>query len=129
MGKIVFGVIAIMASIILVESLQCNKCSVGLFGFCLNSNTENCTTSTSVCLTGKATFPSLTSFSGFNTQGCAENSTCSNYNGTLLGATYTVTVACCSSDKCNPITLSGAPSAKLSMSALLGAAVVASMLY
>uniref|UniRef100_A0A667X9W4 UPAR/Ly6 domain-containing protein n=1 Tax=Myripristis murdjan TaxID=586833 RepID=A0A667X9W4_9TELE len=109
-------------------SLTCNKCTVGLFGFCVDSSETSCTTNTSVCYTGKASFPSISGFSGFSQQGCREPSGCNaTTNGTILGATYQVEIQCCNSDKCNPVTLSGAPSTKLSLTAAIGAAVLASV--
>ncbi|GAA6235553.1 uncharacterized protein LOC108890302 [Lates japonicus] len=129
MGRIVFGVIAVLASLMLVDSLTCNKCTFGLIGFCLNSAEETCTSNSSVCFTGKATFPKLTSFSGFNTQGCKDNSTGCNMTASavLLGVTYETRLECCSADKCNPVTLSGAPSTRMTLTATIGAAVLASV--
>ncbi|CAB1351317.1 unnamed protein product, partial [Coregonus sp. 'balchen'] len=102
-----------------LTSLTCNKCSVGLLGVCMNAADEVCITNKSSCFTGRATFPSLTSFVGFNTQGCLESIMCNTTtNATLLGATYTSVKTCCDSNKCNPVTISGATSAKLSYSML-----------
>ncbi|KAK6323590.1 hypothetical protein J4Q44_G00059290 [Coregonus suidteri] len=141
MNKIIFGILAVVASFMLAESaskfsltsLTCNKCSVGLLGVCMNAADEVCITNKSSCFTGRATFPSLTSFVGFNTQGCLESIMCNTTtNATLLGATYTSVKTCCDSNKCNPVTISGATSAKLSVTTALGAALVASvwsMLY
>uniref|UniRef100_A0A672Z7G4 UPAR/Ly6 domain-containing protein n=1 Tax=Sphaeramia orbicularis TaxID=375764 RepID=A0A672Z7G4_9TELE len=110
------------------ESLTCNKCTFGLLGVCLNQAEETCSTNTSVCFTGRATFPSLTAFVGFNTQGCREPSQCTNTTtGTLLGVTYESKIECCSKDKCNPITISGAPSTKMSLTVAITAAVLASV--
>uniref|UniRef100_A0A8C5AAP8 UPAR/Ly6 domain-containing protein n=1 Tax=Gadus morhua TaxID=8049 RepID=A0A8C5AAP8_GADMO len=109
------------------DSLDCNKCSVGLVGICLNSNTLTCTTNTSVCFTGKATFPSISSFSGFNTQGCREPAGCNmTSSSTLLGANVSTTVTCCASDKCNPTTISSGTSVQLSLTAAC-VAVLASL--
>ncbi|KAM4630917.1 uncharacterized protein ACJ7VT_000511 [Polymixia lowei] len=128
MGRIVYGIIAAIASFMLAESLTCNKCTVGLVGFCLNSAEETCATNTSVCFTGRASFPGIASFVGFNTQGCREPAGCdATTNGTLLGAAYTTTIECCSTDNCNPVQLNGAPTAKLSLTAAIGAAVLASV--
>uniref|UniRef100_A0A7N8XBT8 UPAR/Ly6 domain-containing protein n=1 Tax=Mastacembelus armatus TaxID=205130 RepID=A0A7N8XBT8_9TELE len=127
MARVLFGVIAIVASLVIVESLTCNKCSLGIFGTCFGSSNETCTTNTSVCYTGKAAFPSLSSFSGFNSQGCLDNATTCNAttNHTLLFATYQITLTCCSADKCNPVTISGSPTTKMTLTAALGAAIVA----
>uniref|UniRef100_A0A665VKC8 UPAR/Ly6 domain-containing protein n=1 Tax=Echeneis naucrates TaxID=173247 RepID=A0A665VKC8_ECHNA len=111
------------------ESLTCNKCTFGLVGICLNSDTEQCSSNSSVCFTGKATFPSLSDFVGFNTQGCRDDATGCNMttNATLLSVTYTTAVECCSTDQCNPVTLSGAPSTRMTLTAAVGAAVLASV--
>ncbi|KAF0024353.1 hypothetical protein F2P81_023155 [Scophthalmus maximus] len=129
MNKIVFGIVAVVASFMLVESLNCNKCKFGLVGVCLNSDSETCTSNTSVCFTGRATFSSLSDFVGFNTQGCRDNSTGCNatVSSTLLGVSYDTRVECCSTDNCNPTTVSGAPSTKMTFTAAIGAALLASV--
>jgi len=128
MARILFGIIAVVASVMLADSLTCNKCSVGLLGYCLNQADVACTeNSTEVCFTGKATFPSISGFNGFNSQGCMMPTGCNaTTNSTLMGITYQTQIECCSTDKCNPVTLSGAPTTKLSLTAALGAAVLAS---
>ncbi|XP_045914687.1 sperm acrosome membrane-associated protein 4-like [Micropterus dolomieu] len=126
MAKILFGVIAVVASLMLAESLTCNQCNYGLLGFCLSTSTATCS-NTSVCFTGKATFTGLTSV-GFNTQGCLQSTSCNvTNNGSLLGVSYTTQTTCCSTDKCNPVTISGAPSTKMTLTAAIGVAVLASM--
>uniref|UniRef100_A0A6Q2WSC5 UPAR/Ly6 domain-containing protein n=1 Tax=Esox lucius TaxID=8010 RepID=A0A6Q2WSC5_ESOLU len=128
MNKIIFGIVAVVASFMLAESLTCNKCSFGLLGVCLNPSATVCATNTSACFTGLATFPSLTSFSGFNSQGCMENALCGNStSGTILGATYNVITPCCNTNLCNPVTTSGAASVKLTVTTVIGAALVASL--
>ncbi|KAM9737170.1 uncharacterized protein ACNS7B_012919 [Menidia menidia] len=129
MGKILFVLVGCLASLILVDSLVCNKCTFGVLGICLNKANETCSGTSSVCFTGKATFPSLTSFSGFNSQGCQANATGCNMTATatLLGVQYQTEIQCCSTDNCNPVTLSGAPSTKMTLSATIGAAVLASV--
>ncbi|CAL8396612.1 uncharacterized protein LOC115535917 [Gadus morhua] len=128
MAKILCVIVAALAYFMLADSLDCNKCSVGLVGICLNSNTLTCTTNTSVCFTGKATFPSISSFSGFNTQGCREPAGCNmTSSSTLLGANVSTTVTCCASDKCNPTTISsGVSSASMSLVAVFASALMVS---
>ncbi|KAJ8000400.1 hypothetical protein DPEC_G00204430 [Dallia pectoralis] len=110
------------------ESLTCNKCSVGLVGVCLNAASQICTTNTSRCFTGKATFPSIGSFSGFNSQGCTESMFCNTTtNNTLLGASYILVNTCCNSNLCNPVIISGTTSAKHCVTATLGVALVATL--
>ncbi|XP_077404756.1 uncharacterized protein LOC144037274 [Vanacampus margaritifer] len=127
MGRIIIGVIAALACFMLVESLTCNECSFGLVGFCLTSSTVECSTNISQCFTGKATFASISTSVGFNTQGCIEEANCNvTTNATLLGVTYQATVECCSTDRCNPVQLSGAPSARMTLATAIGAAFLAS---
>uniref|UniRef100_A0A3P9I631 UPAR/Ly6 domain-containing protein n=1 Tax=Oryzias latipes TaxID=8090 RepID=A0A3P9I631_ORYLA len=100
------------------ESLVCNKCGFSVFGVCLNSGEVTCI------------FPSLTSFSGFNNQGCQDTTTGCNAttSASLLGVTYNTTISCCSSDKCNPVTItSGAPSTKMAFTAAATVALLASV--
>ncbi|XP_029298688.1 sperm acrosome membrane-associated protein 4-like [Cottoperca gobio] len=128
MARLVLGIIAVVASFMLADSLICNKCSYGLVGFCLSNSEINCTTNTSRCFTGKVSFTSLSSI-GFNTQGCIESTGCTDTtNSTLIGLSYQSTITCCSTDKCNPTTVSGAPSNKMTFTAAIGVAVLASML-
>ncbi|XP_008420994.1 long neurotoxin OH-57-like [Poecilia reticulata] len=130
MGKFVLAVVAAVASLVLVESLSCNKCSFSLLGNCLNAVNETCPSTSNVCYTGRATFPSLPDFVGFNIQGCRENATGCDATtpDTMLGVTYNTKITCCSTESCNPITLSAAPSNKMALSAAVGAAVLASTL-
>ncbi|KAM4549974.1 uncharacterized protein V3H82_019163 [Fundulus diaphanus] len=130
MGKFLFAIVAAAASLALVESLLCNKCTLSLMGKCMNAVNETCPSNSSVCYTGRATFPSLPDFVGFNIQGCRENTTSCNITtpDTLLGVTYNTKITCCSTDRCNPLTLSSAASAKMTFSAAVGAVVLASIL-
>lgn len=126
MGKIFFGIIAVVASIVLAESLTCNKCNYGLAGYCLSNTEENCTTNTSVCASTKLSFPSLTNV-GFYMLGCSEPAGCNATTNSTLLLTYEKKVDCCSTDKCNTVLLSGAPSTKMTLTAALGVAVLASV--
>ncbi|XP_054462587.1 uncharacterized protein LOC129097707 [Anoplopoma fimbria] len=127
MAKIVFVIVAVIASFMLAESLTCNKCSYGLLGFCISKANETCATNTSVCYTGKATFTGIASV-GFNTQGCREPANCNKtLNGTILNVKYETKIDCCSSNNCNPTQVSGAPSTKMTLTAAIGVAVLASM--
>lgn len=72
-------------------------------------------------------FPGLSTV-GFNRQGCREPAGCNTtINGTLLGVTYESKTECCATDKCNPVTTSGAPTSKMTLSAAIIAAVLASV--
>ncbi|KAF3707279.1 hypothetical protein EXN66_Car000452 [Channa argus] len=131
MGKVLFGIIAAVASFMLVDSLTCNQCPFGLVGFCFIPKQQICTFNTSVCYTGLATFPALSSFAGFNTQGCLDNTTTCNTTSTasILNVTYNTQTSCCSSDKCNPVQISSGAttSARMTITATIGAAVLASV--
>ncbi|KAG7324626.1 hypothetical protein KOW79_012642 [Hemibagrus wyckioides] len=126
MKAVFLGIVAAIGFFALAESLTCNSCSVGLIGFCLNPSSVTCSTNTSSCTTSKASFPSITAFSGFSSQGCLESSQCNGTtSGTLLGATYTISRTCCSTDKCNPLVLSGASYVHVSLTAVLSVALLA----
>lgn len=128
MGKIILGVIVAVASVVLVDSLICNSCSVSLAGFCLNSENVTCSTNTSVCFTGNARFPSLSFFNGFSNQGCREPVGCNTTtNSTVLLVPVVTQIECCSSDRCNPVNLNGAPSTKMTLTAAISAAVLVSV--
>ncbi|KAF7210883.1 ly6/PLAUR domain-containing protein 8 [Nothobranchius furzeri] len=130
MGKVLFAIVAVLASLVLVESLSCNQCSFGLLGTCLSQSSVACTTNTSTCYTGKTIFPSLSSFLGFNNQGCKADSTNCNTTtqGTLMFVTYNTTFTCCSTNNCNPITISSATTAKMTFTGAVSAAILASVL-
>ncbi|XP_076611169.1 uncharacterized protein LOC143335540 [Chaetodon auriga] len=128
MGKILFGITVALASLMLVESLTCNQCNYGLAGYCLSNTEVACSNSTHVCFSAKATFPAVSDTNGFNTLGCRETSGCNvTGSGTLLGITYETQLNCCETDKCNTVQLSGAPSTKMTLTATIAAAILASM--
>uniref|UniRef100_M4B0T1 Uncharacterized protein n=1 Tax=Xiphophorus maculatus TaxID=8083 RepID=M4B0T1_XIPMA len=79
--------------------------SFSLLGNCLNAVNETCPSNSSVCYTGRANFV------GFNIQGCIENTTGCDATtpDTMLGVAYNTKITCCSTESCNPITLSAAP--------------------
>ncbi|RVE67100.1 hypothetical protein OJAV_G00114690 [Oryzias javanicus] len=126
MGKLLLTVAVAIASFIAAESLVCNKCSFSLLGFCMNAANETCKDVNSTCFTSVSTFPSLSSFKGFNTQGCAFDSTgCGKINTfSFLGVPYDNNYTCCSTDRCNPV-VSGAPASRMALTAAVGASVLA----
>ncbi|CAL8292579.1 unnamed protein product [Merluccius merluccius] len=128
MAKVLCVILAALASFMLVESLDCNQCNVGVLGVCLNSEVVTCTNnSNSQCFTGRASFPNIASSIGINLQGCRENCTDSTTNTTVLGATLSTVVQCCNTEKCNPVTISGATTTTtLSLAAVLASALLAS---
>ncbi|CAL1583358.1 unnamed protein product [Knipowitschia caucasica] len=123
-------VVAAIACFATVESLVCNKCSIGLLGYCLNAGNETCNSTSNVCYTSKAAFASVSSFKGFVNQGCGNNTcgvnqTSKAENGSLpiIGVGYTITTSCCTTDKCNPVDTSGASATAASLSVLSVAAL------
>ncbi|XP_072562001.1 lymphocyte antigen-6, epidermis [Paramormyrops kingsleyae] len=126
MNKIILGFFAVTLCFIFAESLTCNTCSLGLFGKCLFSSTTSCQAGQPTCYSGVATFSGISGFSGFSSLGCSDTTNCnSTTNSTVFFATINVVKTCCSTDSCNQ--LSGAPSAELSLTAAVGAALVASV--
>ncbi|KAG9281332.1 sperm acrosome membrane-associated protein 4 [Astyanax mexicanus] len=126
MRRAIIGVVAVIGLFALAESLTCNTCSVGLVGICLNPSSSVCSSNSSSCFTGRAKFPAISGFSGFNSQGCLDSTQCNaTINGTILGATYTISQTCCNTDKCNPVLLSGAPYMQLSLPVALSTALLA----
>ncbi|KAK3526512.1 hypothetical protein QTP70_030652 [Hemibagrus guttatus] len=126
MKCVLLGIVAAIGLFALTESLTCNKCSIGLVGLCLNPSSITCSSNTSSCTTSKASFPSISGFLGFSSQGCLESSLCNGTtSGSLLGGTYTISQTCCSSDKCNPLVISGASYVHVSLTAILSVALLA----
>uniref|UniRef100_A0A672ILH2 Activin types I and II receptor domain-containing protein n=1 Tax=Salarias fasciatus TaxID=181472 RepID=A0A672ILH2_SALFA len=110
----------------LPDSLICNSCSASLFGFCINAQDVTCSTNTSVCFTSTASKFDLSEC--FIQQGCTEPAGCNiTVNITLVGTTLSNTTECCSTDRCNPVNLSGATSIKMSLTAAISAAILASV--
>uniref|UniRef100_A0A8B9H6S5 UPAR/Ly6 domain-containing protein n=1 Tax=Astyanax mexicanus TaxID=7994 RepID=A0A8B9H6S5_ASTMX len=101
------------------ESLTCNTCSVGLVGICLNPSSSVCSSNSSSCFTGRATF-NLSGAMNFYTSGCTLPTSCNSSSGSVLGVGYTVTQSCCTTNLCN-----GASSIQLPITAAIGAALLA----
>uniref|UniRef100_A0A8C8DIN7 UPAR/Ly6 domain-containing protein n=1 Tax=Oryzias sinensis TaxID=183150 RepID=A0A8C8DIN7_9TELE len=90
---------------------------------------ETCSDGNSTCFTSVSTFQAISSFKGFNFQGCASNNSgCGVVSiNTFLGTNYTTNYSCCSTDRCNTV-VSAAPSSKMALSAAIGASILAFML-
>ncbi|KAB5565327.1 hypothetical protein PHYPO_G00240030 [Pangasianodon hypophthalmus] len=126
MKCVLLGIIAVFGLFALAESLTCNKCSVSLIGICLNPSSMTCTTNTSVCTTARASFSGIAGFLGFNYQGCVESYLCNTtISNSILGANYSISQSCCSTDNCNPVQLNGASYVQLSLTAVLSSALLA----
>ncbi|KAI1886093.1 hypothetical protein AGOR_G00210470 [Albula goreensis] len=124
MNKLLCGILALTVSLVMVESLTCNVCKVGLLSKCLVSGTKNCSAAQPNCFTGRAVFEGIPQFVGFKTQGCLDTPSCNRtVPGTILGASYNTTYRCCSTDRCDAE--SGANTVQLSLTA--GAALLVSM--
>ncbi|XP_014905482.1 uncharacterized protein LOC106958212 isoform X1 [Poecilia latipinna] len=129
MGKLLFAAVVAIASFALVESLTCNQCSISLLGFCLSSSQPTCAAN-ETCYTEKFYFPALTSFKGVIRQGCRANDTiCGISNSsTILSVQIKTDVACCDTDKCNTVDLTGAaPDLKMTFLVTMVGAAMASM--
>nr|XP_020453293.1 sperm acrosome membrane-associated protein 4-like [Monopterus albus] len=125
MGKILLGIIALVASVMLVDSLTCNQCAIAAFGYCPFSSSVTCAANTS-CYTASIKFTKISV--GITNQGCTDSTINCNTttNSTLAGLSYTTTTTCCSTDNCNPAT-AGAPSAKMTLTSAIGVAALAFM--
>ncbi|XP_036395142.1 protein Bouncer-like [Megalops cyprinoides] len=124
MNKLVCGILAVALYFVVAESLTCNNCKVGILGKCLISTTTTCSAAQPNCYTGKAAFPNITDFLGFYTKGCLDTASCNQtMNGSILGASYTVTRSCCSTDNCTPANSAGTVHLSLTTGAILLASV------
>ncbi|KAM6904139.1 uncharacterized protein PEZ65_018847 [Lycodopsis pacificus] len=125
MARIVIAIIAIVASFMMAESLICRECSYGIGTFCVSSSDVTCpvkVNKTYNCFNGTLSFSRFPRL-GIKSQGCRVSTDCSQANGTLLGLAYTSTVSCCATDRC----ANAAPSTKMTLTAVIGAAALASM--
>ncbi|XP_063041678.1 sperm acrosome membrane-associated protein 4-like [Engraulis encrasicolus] len=119
MAKVLWAAFVAMAAFfVLADSLKCNQCSVGILGICLSTSEQTCTGTEDRCYSGKAEF-NITGALNFETRGCMVNTSCVSTTGTVLGAGYTVTRTCCSTDLCN-----GATAPQLSTTTTLAAALL-----
>ncbi|XP_067282302.1 lymphocyte antigen-6, epidermis [Pseudorasbora parva] len=119
MNRIVLGVIAVIGFFTLTEALTCNSCKVGVLGKCFFNSKVDCTGSMTNCYTAKAEF-NVSDFLSLSTSGCTSD--CNNSSGAILGAGYSVTKFCCTTDLCN-----GASAVQLSMAGALSTALLTSI--
>ncbi|XP_071383597.1 ly-6/neurotoxin-like protein 1 [Centroberyx affinis] len=116
------GVFVLGAFIAAAQCLTCRQCPIGVFGTCLFPQDVTCDNSTLNCYTGEAQFNATGTFS-LHTRGCLDSDLCGKtLTGSILGAGFTSSFQCCQTDLCN-----GAGAVRLSLTAALSAAVLASL--
>ncbi|XP_074543375.1 protein Bouncer-like [Halichoeres trimaculatus] len=116
------AVIILSGFIATAQSLQCRQCSIGVFGACFFGNDISCDIATASCFRGEAQFNATGSLS-LHIRGCLDSDLCGKtLTGSLLGAGYTTSFQCCTTDLCN-----GAASVQLPLMAILCAAILSSL--
>ncbi|CAB1321113.1 unnamed protein product [Coregonus sp. 'balchen'] len=69
--------------------------------FCLIRSTATCSTSKPNCYSGQAVF-NISSFLSITHKGCLATASCNTTsNASILGAGYTISQTCCSTNLCN----------------------------
>uniref|UniRef100_A0A8C5GDL7 UPAR/Ly6 domain-containing protein n=1 Tax=Gouania willdenowi TaxID=441366 RepID=A0A8C5GDL7_GOUWI len=102
--------------------LTCRVCPIGLFGRCIFSSDATCANGTESCFKAEAQFNATGSFS-LHSRGCIDSDLCGKtITGNLVGAGYTSTFQCCTTDLCN-----GATSVQLPLALALCTAVLSSV--
>ncbi|KAJ3608553.1 hypothetical protein NHX12_023084 [Muraenolepis orangiensis] len=102
--------------------LSCRRCTIGVFGRCLLPSQITCADSTPNCYFGNARF-NATGILRLHNRGCLATALCNQTQvGSILGAGYSSSYSCCTTDLCN-----GATPTQLSLTALCCAAVLASL--
>ncbi|KAF6735324.1 hypothetical protein FQA47_014283 [Oryzias melastigma] len=104
------------------HALDCRQCTIGVFGSCLLSKDVTCNNATEQCYFGDAQFNATGSVK-LHTRGCLDTDLCNKtLTGTLIGAGYTSTFTCCTSNLCN-----GATSVQLPLMVALLSALLSSL--
>ncbi|XP_020794991.1 sperm acrosome membrane-associated protein 4-like [Boleophthalmus pectinirostris] len=81
--------------------LTCRECYIGIFSTCILGTNTDCNNGTSSCYRGDAQF-NATGALKLHNRGCIDTDLCGKtLTGSLLGAAYTSTFNCCSTDMCN----------------------------
>ncbi|KAM9838406.1 uncharacterized protein ACBR49_017123 [Aulostomus maculatus] len=102
--------------------LNCAQCPIGVSGLCLFPSDVTCDNATESCYRGEAQFNATGSFS-LHTRGCLDSDLCEQtLTGTFLGAGYTTSFECCTTDLCN-----GAASIQLPLTVAVCTAILASL--
>lgn len=122
MNTIWKAVICLSALIVAGNCLTCRQCTVGVFGSCFFPSDVTCANSTESCYRGEAQFNATGSFTLHN-RGCLDSDLCGvTLTGSIIGAAYTSTFSCCTTDLCN-----GATSVQLPLTVALCAALLSSL--
>ncbi|XP_038132973.1 ly-6/neurotoxin-like protein 1 [Cyprinodon tularosa] len=128
MGKLLFFVVAVVASLAFGESLTCNTCSFDILDVCLSMGTETCAANVTNCQSTSVDFTLFSNF--FIKYSClARNAQCDRYFvGYFLGFEYTIKSACCTEDLCNTFEiLNSAPTTKMTFTTAIVGAILASL--
>ncbi|KAM9339922.1 protein Bouncer-like [Symphorus nematophorus] len=116
------AVIVLSAFIAAAQCLNCQQCSIGIFGSCLFGSEVTCNNATESCFRGEAQFNATGALS-LHIRGCVDSDLCEKtLTGSLLGAGYTSSFRCCTTDLCN-----GATAVQLPLTVALCAAVLSSL--
>uniref|UniRef100_A0A3P8VQK1 Uncharacterized protein n=1 Tax=Cynoglossus semilaevis TaxID=244447 RepID=A0A3P8VQK1_CYNSE len=120
MAKILLGIVAVIACFMLVHCLDCRQCPIGIFGQCFFGSDLTCNNATQSCYRGEfnATGPI-----SLHIRGCLDSDLCGKtLTGSLLGASYTSSFECCTTNLCN-----GASTAHISLTVALCAAILSAL--
>ncbi|CAI5691121.1 unnamed protein product [Oreochromis niloticus] len=122
MNNFLKAVIVQGAFIAAAQCLTCRQCPIGIFGTCFLSNDVTCNNSTQSCYKGDTQF-NATGALKLHTRGCLDSDLCGvSLTGSILGAAYSSTFQCCTTDLCN-----GATSIQLPLTVALCAALLSSL--
>ncbi|XP_044026603.1 sperm acrosome membrane-associated protein 4-like [Siniperca chuatsi] len=116
------AVTVLSAFIAAAQCLSCRQCPLGVFGTCLFGSDITCNNATESCYRGEAQFNATQSIT-LHTRGCLDSDLCGKtLTGNILGAGYTASFQCCTTNLCN-----GATSVQLPLTVALCAAVLSSL--
>ncbi|XP_029370354.1 sperm acrosome membrane-associated protein 4-like [Echeneis naucrates] len=111
------------AFIAAAHCLTCRQCPLGVFGTCLFGSDVTCNNATESCYSGEAQFNATGSLT-LQTRGCLDSDLCGRtLTGTILGAGYTSSFQCCTTELCN-----GASSVHISLTVALCTAILSFLL-
>ncbi|XP_053719537.1 lymphocyte antigen-6, epidermis [Synchiropus splendidus] len=98
------AVVVLVALVAAAESLKCRECIIELLSLCPFGTDVTCNNGTNSCSRGEAQFNATGSLKLHN-RGCVDNDLCGKtISGSILGAGYTSSFTCCTTDLCNSAT-------------------------